>query len=79
MMKKASKPKVTKEYLLAKADGVKECAKWLKKEIKKEQNSEQGYFFPSINTEKIEHYTEVKISLEKYAKKLRHQANELSD
>ncbi|WP_442637975.1 hypothetical protein [Rossellomorea marisflavi] len=79
MMKKASKPEVTKEYLLAKADGVKDCVKWLKNEIKAEQDCDKGYFFPSPNHEKIEYYTQAKIGLEKYAKKLRHEANELKD
>lgn len=56
-----------KEYLLAKADGVKDCVKWLEKEIK-EQN-ERGYMTSQLR--------ETKVSLEKYGKKLTHEANEV--
>lgn len=71
--------KETKEYLLAKADGVQDCVKWLKREIKKEQSQDDGSFFTGADKSKINEYTDVKVSLEKYAKKLRHQARELKE
>lgn len=58
-----------KEYLLAKADGVKDCVKWLEKEIK-EQNA-RGYMTSQMR--------ETKVSLEKYGKKLTHEANEIEE
>lgn len=71
--------KETQEYLLAKADGVKDCVKWLKREIKKEQSLDDGSFFSGADKGKINEYSNVKVSLEKYAKKLRHQARELKE
>ncbi|EEM25493.1 hypothetical protein CN357_04970 [Bacillus cereus] len=74
-----------KERLLAKSDGVKDCVKHLKKKIKAEQRllkqEEEKDFFANEfqiarHRETIRVLTEEKISLEKYAKKLKHLANE---
>lgn len=82
-----------KEQLLCKAEGVKDCVKWLEKEIKETlktvQNNQAQYqhfggfddcgdFYKNEYTSsktRLETMIHVKISLEKYAKKLRHQAN----
>lgn len=54
-----------KDYLLAKSDGVKDCVKFIEKEIK-EKRKTSDYADP----------VELKVSLDKYRKKLRYQANE---
>ncbi len=72
------------EYLMAKSDGVKDCVKWIEKRIKvkKEILEETDWFYvPDTRIEckaEIEELISVKISLEKYAKKLKHMANEES-
>ncbi|MEK4787430.1 MULTISPECIES: hypothetical protein [Bacillus] len=74
-----------KERLLAKSDGVKDCVKHIKKKIKAEQRllkqeKEKEFFANEFqivrHKEKIQILTEEKINLEKYAKKLKHLANE---
>jgi len=80
--------------LLLKADGVKDCVKWLEKKIKEEQkilekvktdlqsfgmfedcrsSYEQEYIKQQA---KVETLIDVKISFEKYSKKLKHEAEE---
>lgn len=54
-----------KDYLKAKANGVKDCVKWVIDEIK-EKRKDGDYADP----------VEIKIGLERYEKKLRYQANE---
>jgi hypothetical protein len=54
-----------KEYLLAKADGVKDCVKWLEKEIKEQY--ERGY--------KTSQMREAQVHFGKYKDELTHQAN----
>lgn len=55
-----------KDYLLAKSDGVKDCVKWLEKGMKERKAVGDG----------VGDLLEIKISLDKYRKKLRYQANE---
>lgn len=57
-----------KEYLLAKSDGVKDCVKWLEDGMKERKSVGDG----------VGDLLEIKISLDKYRKKLRHQAKEVS-
>ncbi len=70
------------EYLLAKSDGVKDCVKWIEKRIKakkKHLKEEDWYYIPHAELgckAEIDELISVKISLEKYAKKLKHEANE---
>ena len=54
-----------KDYLQAKANGVKDCVKWVEDEIKEKRKN--GEYADPV---------EIKIGLEKYGKKLRYQANE---
>lgn len=84
----------TPEILLAKSEGVMDCVKHLIKDIKAEQKNlkeEQerrnrlGYYAGSgeyrdpERKAKIDILTEQKISLEKYAKKLKHMAREAAE
>ena len=66
--------------LLYKSEGVKDCVKWLIEQIKSEQEQQnRSLFWYDDNTdynERINTMIRIKISLEKYAKKLKHQANE---
>jgi len=60
--------------LFYKSEGVKDCVKWLEKKIKETKvNSNNNYFEPNSN---INTMISIKISLEKYMKKLKHEANE---
>lgn len=60
-----------------KSEGVRDCVKWLEKKIKEAQQEREeftddyGYLATQINT-----MIKIKISLEKYMKKLRHEAEE---
>lgn len=87
--------KLTKEQLLMKSEGVKDCVKWLEKKLKEEKeylkDDEKNYanfgMFddcgPSYRQNliereaRIESLVEVKVSLEKYMRKLRHMADEV--
>jgi len=66
--------------LLYKSEGVKDCVKWLVEQIKLEQEQQNRSLFWYDDTtdynERINIMIRIKISLEKYAKKLKHQANE---
>jgi len=63
--------------LLYKSEGVNDCVKWLNKEIKSAQEQQNNFYYSSIDyNERINTMIRIKISLEKYAKKLKHQANE---
>ena len=69
-----------KKELLYNSEGVKDCVKWLIKQIKLEQEQQNRSLFWYDDTtdynERINTMIKIKISLEKYAKKLKHQANE---
>lgn len=65
-----------KDYLLSKSDGVKDCVKYIEKIIKQKNSSIDEDFY-SCDYKVINELVELKISLEKYSKKLKHQANEL--
>jgi len=63
--------------LFYKSEGVNDCVKWLTKEIKSAQEQQNNFYYSSIDyNERINTMIRIKISLEKYAKKLKHQANE---
>jgi len=63
--------------LLYKSEGVNDCVKWLTKEIKSTQEQQNNFYYSNIDyNERINTMIKIKISLEKYAKKLKHQANE---
>ena len=76
--------RMTSEQLLYKSEGVKDCVKWIEKRIKEEQkfnDSIDRYYNPESWNERnhaIKEMISIKISLEKYAKKLKHEANEIS-
>jgi len=57
--------------LFYKSEGVRGCVKWLEKEIKIEKQAFGRAYGRDINT-----MINIKISLEKYMKKLLHQADE---
>jgi len=70
--------------LLYKAEGVKDCVKWLIKQIKLEQKQQKqqnrSLFWYNDTTdynERINTMINIKIGLEKYAKKLKHQSEEI--
>ena len=70
--------------LLYKAEGVKDCVKWLIKQIKLEQKQQKqqnrSLFWYNDTTdynERINTMINIKIGLEKYAKKLKHQLEEI--
>ena len=67
--------------LLYKAEGVKDCVKWLIKQIKLEQEQQNKSLFWYDDTtdynERINTMINIKIGLEKYAKKLKHQSEEI--
>lgn len=71
------------QHLLVKSEGVKDCVKWIEKRIKEKQKylkEQDWYYIPEAELEykaAINELISVKISLEKYAKKLKHIANEL--
>ncbi|MCY9545283.1 hypothetical protein M5X02_32155 [Paenibacillus alvei] len=55
---------------------MKDCVKWLNKRIKeKKENVSYDYYSPDNAI--IEEMVNIKIGLEKYAKKLKHMANEV--
>ena len=63
--------------LFYKSEGVNDRVKWLTKEIKSAQEQQNNFYYSSIDyNERINTMIRIKISLEKYAKKLKHQANE---
>lgn len=70
-----------KEQLLAESKGVKDCVKWLEKRIKekqKELEKVERYYGEICELDvAIKTLIEVKISLEKYSRKLKHEANEV--
>ena len=67
--------------LLYKAEGVKDCVKWLIEQIKLEQEQQNRSLFWYDDTtdynERINTMINIKIGLEKYAKKLKHQLEEI--
>jgi len=67
--------------LLYKAEGVKDCVKWLIEQIKLEQEQQNRSLFWYDDTtdynERINTMINIKIGLEKYAKKLKHQSEEI--
>jgi len=73
---------LSKEYYLIKAEGVKDCVKWLEKRIKMKQKflkeTSWSYMFEYKleEEEDIRELITVKISFEKYAKKLKHMLDE---
>ena len=86
---------LTKEQLLMKSEGVRDCVKWLEKKLKDEKNelennnknyatwgmfSDCGPSYKNAVVERearMEALIEVKVSLEKYMRKLRHMADEV--
>lgn len=86
---------LTRKQLLMKAEGVKDCIKWLEKKLKMEKEelkedkknyADFGMFDdcgPSYENDvvvqeaRMEAMVEVKVSLEKYIRKLRHMADEV--
>ncbi|EJW13923.1 hypothetical protein M5X05_26515 [Paenibacillus alvei] len=65
-----------REQYLAESKSVKDCVKWLNKRIKeKKENVSYDYYSPDNAI--IEEMVNIKIGLEKYAKKLKHMANEV--
>ncbi|MGG4105265.1 hypothetical protein AAXB25_15210 [Paenibacillus lautus] len=65
-----------KEQLLAESKGVKDCVKWLNKRIKdKQRNIDDDWY--SSDRAVIAEMIDIKIGLEKYAKKLKHMADEV--
>ncbi|OME54086.1 hypothetical protein BSK59_16015 [Paenibacillus odorifer] len=65
-----------REQYLAESKGVKDSAKWLDKRIKeKKKNMWDDWYSPDKAI--IEEMVNIKIGLEKYAKKLKHMANEV--
>lgn len=70
------------EKLLCKSEGVKDCVKWIENRIKSEQklnDSIDRFFNPESWNERhkaIKEMISIKIGLEKYAKKLKHEAAE---
>ena len=58
--------KKEQDYLIAKADGVKDCVKWLEKGMKDRKANGDG----------VGDLLEIKISLDKYRRKLLHEASE---
>lgn len=73
----------TKEQLLYKSEGVGDCVKWIKGRLKSEKQSletNDWYYNPEGKLEReavIRELVSVKIGLEKYAKKLKHEADEM--
>ena len=64
--------------LFYKSEGVNDCVKWLTKEIKSAQEQQNNFYYSSIDyNERINTMIRIKISLEKYAKKLKHQSEEI--
>jgi hypothetical protein len=77
---------LTKQDLLMKSDGVKDCVKWLEQEIKsrnktykEEKANNWCWYSDQLHEDKavIDALVSVKVSLEKYSKKLKHEADEL--
>lgn len=72
------------EKLLVKSEGVKESVKWLEKRIKTQQKElkERDWYYNWEGKQELEavvkELIDVKISLEKYSKKLKHQSEEIS-
>lgn len=68
-----------RDQYLAESEGVKDCVKWLNKRIKEKQKAIEGSYYGDNYVEKavINELINVKISLEKYSKKLKHMANEV--
>lgn len=70
------------QELYYKSEGVRDCVKWLIKRIKEKQkylNDNDWYYMPEARKElecAISELISVKISLEKYMKKLIHQSKE---
>lgn len=68
--------------LYYKSEGVRDCVKWVIKRIKEKQkylNNNDWYYIPEAKMEleyAIKELISVKISLEKYMKKLIHQSKE---
>ncbi|TVX85995.1 hypothetical protein FPZ44_23900 [Paenibacillus agilis] len=65
-----------REQFLAESKGVKDCVKWLNKRIK-EKNRNMCRDFYSSDKAVIEELVNLKVGMEKYAKKLKHMANEV--
>ena len=72
-------------HLLSKAEGVKDCVKWVEKRIKEKQKhlkETDWYYILEAERElkaQIGELIAVKISLEKYAKKLKYMAEEMEE
>lgn len=80
---------MTKEYLNNKADGVKDVVKWLEKRIKakqvkfeEEKRTMSTYYYSPIwedrDRTEIDTLISMKISIEKYMRKLRYEADDLN-
>ncbi len=68
------------EEVLLKAEGVKDCVKWLKnrmKETKEELDSCRDWESSGYVKERLNEQLAIKVSLEKYMKKLKHEADEI--
>jgi len=68
------------QELFYKSEGVRDCVKWLEKKIKEDRKYYKEFYgssddFYYLKT-RVDSLIEVKISLEKYMKKLKHKANE---
>lgn len=74
---------MNREQLICKSEGVNDCVKWIENRIKEEQkfnDSIDQYYNPESWNQRnavIKEMISIKVSLEKYAKKLRHEANEV--
>ena len=74
---------MSREYLRNKSDGVKDSVKWIESKIKDEQkelkDNKYSYWGDVYDNKmaRIDAMIELKIELEKYSKKLRHEADEL--
>lgn len=65
-----------RDQLLAESKGVKDCVKWLNKRIKEKQRNIDDDWYSSDRAV-IAEMIDIKIGLEKYAKKLKHMADEV--
>lgn len=71
-----------KEEILIKSEGVKDCVKWVEKilkETKKELDDCGDWEYHSIIQSRLEGQLKIKVGLERYLKKLRYEADEISN
>lgn len=72
-----------REQFLAESKGVKDCVKWLNRRIKERKKIVEERSWPVFDAELSEEKAviaemiDIKIGLEKYAKKLKHMADEV--